>query len=412
MINNLFQNFLQTLLTNQPKRQLNLLYFFATFVFLFIAILARFHVSICEPDTMTYFDSGEIWAKGIIDKVRTPVYPIICHLSTYLGPFSLWTIVLLQFFVFCLSIKWLFNTLRLIFPDKHLTMFVSTALYAVNPAIVQNALSIMTESLSLSMTVLLLFIIVKGIKQKFAAKDVAGISVLYVVMLLIRPFFICFAPILVLFLFWINRTSTWRTIVASAIGVVLVGGVYLGYCYAYKQKYGVFTTTCVSVINFDAQLYEAGLIESPVYKLDNFDVVLANNRIVETRNAHFMTWVKHEIKETMLSGRQRFPLASLQYGGILIQLFVLQVPLSVVYLLTLIFGCWKFWQLIKYRSDVRIEAILFLIVVATVFTSVWGAFSNYSRLILPAYPCVCIIIAYFAQALKLRTDWSIGVNSR
>lgn len=382
------------------KSQLRLLVMGSGLLILFIFAVGGFHVSTVPVDTDTYFNAGENFANGKIDIARTPVYPLVCQFATLFGSACSYVIVLIQSIVFLYSIKWLYKTARLIFEKHPLVTFVVTALYAWNLAVAQYTLVIMSESLSLSCVALMFLIVVRGIKVGMTTRNSLLLMALYVVMLFLRPFFICFAPLLLLFFVFAYKNFTRRAIIAFWAGMVIVGGAYLGYCSVYKSHYGVFTTSCVPDINLNAQLYEAGLVDTPLWKIDVYDLKVEHDHNREVLLQNRGVWFRHMVDESLLSGRQLFPKIVLSHGGKTLQPLSLQISAGMLYLLTLVFSVITF---VRWRrgADVRIETLMALTIAGTVFTSVWGAFGVYTRLMLPCYTALCLVLGYFFTRFKV-----------
>lgn len=370
-------------------------------VMLFLLALGGFRVSTVEVDTMTYITAGDNFFAGVIDEARTPVYPVICHLAGFLGSAAgLYAVVLLQAVAFLASVVWLHKTARMMFPSHNLVAFIATALYAWNVGTVHYVLVIMTESLSLSAVVLMFWLIVKGMKQAFTSRDAIVLMTLYIVMLFLRPFFICFAPLLVLFYIFVRKQLSLKTVVAFWGGLAVVAAAYVGYSCAYKAQYGVFTTSCVPDINLNAQLYQAGLVDTAMWKKDSFNLVEehANNR--EVLMANKGVWFRHMLDETLMSSRQLFPKMVLSHGGKMAQPLSLQISGGMLYLITLLFAIVTLVRWRRCKADVRLDVLLLFTIVVTVVTSVWGAFGIYTRLMLPCYSALCLVLGRFFSRFK------------
>lgn len=368
-------------------------------VLLFLFVLGGFNVSTVEIDTMTYITAGDNIFAGHIDEARTPVYPVICHLCGYFGAAGMHVVVLLQSLVFLLSVVWLHKTARLVFQHSNLVAFISTALYAWNVGTVHYALTIMTESLSLSAVIFMFWFFAKGIRRSFTIVDALILMALYLVMLFLRPFFICFAPLLVLFYMFVFKKISLGASVAFWGGIALVSIAYVGYSSAYKSQYGVFTTSSVPDINLNAQLYEAGLVDTALWKKDVFDLVEEHTQNREVLMANKWVWFRHMLDESLMSSRQLFPKMVLSHGGKMAQPLSLQLSGGMLYLITIVFAvitCVR-W---RRKADVRLDVLLLITIVVTVVTSVWGAFGVYTRLMLPCYSALCLVLGRFFSLFK------------
>lgn len=397
----LANNLWQVMNTASDNKRLRVLQAGSVLVMLFLFVLGGFHISTVPVDSDTYIHAGERFFAGDIDQARTPVYPVICHLALCLGNAGMYLIALLQAVVFILSIKWLYKTAQMIFTEHNVVTFIVVALYAWNIAVVHYVLMIMTESLSLSCVVLLFMLIVKGIKGKFTIKDALIMTSLYVVMLFLRPFFICFAPLLVLYFIFARKNFDRGAIATFWAGLAIVGACYVGYCAAFNARYGVFTTSSVPDINLNAQLYEAGLLESPIWEADTVVMVRDHALNREVLMANRKAWFVHMCEESLLSARQLYPKIVLSHGGMMCQPLSLQISAGMLYLITLAFAIVTFVRWRRFKADVRIETLMLLSIIVTVVTSVWGAFGIYTRLMLPCYTALCIVLGYFFARFKV-----------
>ena len=397
----LANNLWQVMNTASDNKRLRVLQAGSVLVMLFLFVLGGFNISTVPVDSDTYIHAGERFFAGDIDQARTPVYPVICHLALCLGNAGMYLIALLQAVVFILSIKWLYKTAQMIFTEHNVVTFIVVALYAWNIAVVHYVLMIMTESLSLSCVVLLFMLIVKGIKEKFTIKDALIMTSLYVVMLFLRPFFICFAPLLVLYFIFARKNFNRGAIATFWAGLAIVGACYVGYCAAFNARYGVFTTSSVPDINLNAQLYEAGLLESPIWEADTVVMVRDHALNREVLMANRKAWFVHMCEESLLSARQLYPKIVLSHGGMMCQPLSLQISAGMLYLITLAFAIVTFVRWRRFKADVRIETLMLLSIIVTVVTSVWGAFGIYTRLMLPCYTALCIVLGYFFARFKV-----------
>lgn len=397
----LANNLWQVMNTASDNKRLRVLQAGSVLVMLFLFVLGGFHISTVPVDSDTYIHAGERFFAGDIDQARTPVYPVICHLALCLGNAGMYLIALLQALVFILSIKWLYKTAQMIFTEHNVVTFIVVALYAWNIAVVHYVLMIMTESLSLSCVVLLFMLIVKGIKEKFTVKDALIMTSLYVVMLFLRPFFICFAPLLMLYFIFARKNFGRGAIATFWAGLAIVGACYVGYCAAFNARYGVFTTSSVPDINLNAQLYEAGLLESPIWEADTVVMVRDHALNREVLMANRKAWFVHMCEESLLSARQLYPKIVLSHGGMMCQPLSLQISAGMLYLITLAFAIVTFVRWRRFKADVRIETLMLLSIIVTVVTSVWGAFGIYTRLMLPCYTALCIVLGYFFARFKV-----------
>ena len=149
--------------------------------------------------------------------------PAVCHTARLLlGEWNPYGISVFLFAIFLVSAIYFYKTTTYI-TDKPQVRLISTALYACNPAVISWCIEdIGTESLALSGVVFLCFLTCKSIYTKPTPTLSFLTCGLMFLLIMLRPFFICFVPVVLLSfaLSWRGRRASvatkWTTFVCLA----------------------------------------------------------------------------------------------------------------------------------------------------------------------------------------------------
>ena len=126
----------------------------------------HFVLSSCfTVDTYEYIRvDGFQWLRGVVDQFRLPFYPFIIDLCSVFGAYQLSVLFLFQFVCSALSVIALYFVMRKL-TDKPAIYLLTTAFYGMCSTVLDWDKTILTESLSLSLTVFMLFGLVYFIKN-------------------------------------------------------------------------------------------------------------------------------------------------------------------------------------------------------------------------------------------------------
>lgn len=211
-------------------------------------------------DTASYIKAGNVFLKGEMDAFRTPVYPlIISFFRMFLGDWFSTGVIVLQVLVFVLSV-YCFSILCSHFLKSRLAYNVVVAMYAFHPTMLIWQKLILTESLSVSVMVIFIYLLMRFIrKNDYYSVLFSQVALIFLVFL--RPSFIYLIPLNFIFWgYWIVK----KRFIHSLIGIV--GGLIItisfwGYCSSFEKQYGVWSSSNVSDVNQFWILSEAGLID-------------------------------------------------------------------------------------------------------------------------------------------------------
>lgn len=136
-------------------------------IFLFRIVYFLYLDYVFTPDSSEYISrDGFAWLHGSVDRYRLPVYPMLIDLCQFISEayYSL-VVCIVQLLISLLSIVVLYWTLKKLTDKKGICLLV-TFLYGTMSATSGWDKTLLTESLSLSLTVFIIFGIVSYIKDK------------------------------------------------------------------------------------------------------------------------------------------------------------------------------------------------------------------------------------------------------
>ena len=374
-------------------------------------------------DSGSYFTSGDVFASGHIDHLRTPVYPLLCHfLASISAQHTYEIIVILQLLVYLSSALPMYYAVSRLTRRKRFAA-VATALYTWSPMFGGYIHLIFTESFAISCTtylIALLTAIVLG-RHKIAATICTAIFIVFMIML--RPYFVCFVPAVALVMIYalIKSLHNRRYIIASIASIIGIASALGGYMAAYNRTYGSYSFSCVYELNRCLALKKLGLIptiESLNYfgyatKGDiNGDVIFMPESWVwqpsdqyrdmceKIYNDNFVTYTKAKIFDFLYSFVHFY--TGEMNSQVLESLF--HMRMSYFYVFAILFILLELYFLFWRKSCVIISAALALIFVGGVFTAIWGADSQFVRIMTPMMPCVFVMVPIFLSRFSISID--------
>ena len=145
-------------------------------------------------DSPTYKDLG-----NILTGLRTPIYPLLlAGLNALFGePLMNMVLVRLQSLVALCALGAFYYTVVRLTHRRYLAG-VFTLLFGLQPGVVGYETSVMTESLSISGVVFLVFLLVRYLDDRRKC-DAAGLGVLALFLVLLRPAFLYLVGVLAVF---------------------------------------------------------------------------------------------------------------------------------------------------------------------------------------------------------------------
>lgn len=208
--------------------------------------IALFYINDCSillsPDSYTYIDVNLRQVFSLKpDAARVPVYPLVLHTIRYIfGSQFIQFSVIFQYVIWFISIIYLYKTVDILTKHSKLSM-ISSVLYAIAPfAVIWNG-SILTESLTLSCTLIFLYYIIKYIKTDKVKYGIFCI-LLSLVLTFLRPTSLIYLAGLLVFIIVkliIEKCKKCDLICLATNFLCLLLVVFYAICF--HNEYGIFS---------------------------------------------------------------------------------------------------------------------------------------------------------------------------
>lgn len=423
---------------------LKVIYTCAIIAMFLLVNLFRIHPNF--PDTKTYFSAGELLCNGIIDELRTPVYPLLCHLAK-----TLWSshpaiiVAAVQIAVFLSSISVMYNMCKLFIVSKSIR-FVVSLIYACLPCFSLWTLCVLTESFSICFLLAFCYTVVlccKKTKKRYSAYY----FVLLLLLLFIRPIFIFLIPIaFILWIYVLLKDGKNCTIILNFSFTILASMAFAGYCKAFEDRYGYLATSSVSTHNQYYILRQADIVDTTLIEnvrmrhdvmhyLDSIPADSAHHFEIEELRNKYEDKALHEFTSANIKVHiVPYSIFSLQKFKRLYGDFALTYrycKIRIPFVATTIISAFNFFANITLRALCLwlfttgfifivlgfkrhkmpiMSLFLWIIAVANVFSAIVGAQAEYARLIVPCMPLVLIITAMIADMLTVRIKKNIPIH--
>lgn len=139
------------------RQQLTAIYMLALAATVFMATFFSIRIG---TDTASYFNAGEIFANGSIDYFRTPVYPLVCHLSQIIcNQHPNIIVAAIQLVVFYISVFFMYRLCGFMINSQSIKFFISS-FYACAPNFLLPTFAILSESMSISLLVMFCYSVI------------------------------------------------------------------------------------------------------------------------------------------------------------------------------------------------------------------------------------------------------------
>mgnify|MGYP004449052635 CR=1 FL=1 len=221
--------------------------------YIYIVAVINALLLICFGETKIFYDTQSYisaWEASIshlkIDILRTPIYPLFIGLCKIFGGDFWKVVVLLQNVIFLFSVFY-FKKITSLFIESKNVVFIITILYIITPGICHWTNCILTDALAISGTVFLFYNILYFITtNKWSYIVYSTLWLLFLVFL--RPSFIYLLFICLLAWIYMLKKDKKKAIYGIS-GVLIVISLYCGYCFKFKEYYGIFATSSVGTLN-------------------------------------------------------------------------------------------------------------------------------------------------------------------
>ena len=375
-------------------------------------------------DSGSYFLAADVFMRGEIDFLRTPLYPLICRFAAWLSAPNAFTIIaVMQEAVFLCSIVAIFNAIATLGISRRIALFITSA-YALCPVLFLYSNLIFTESLAISFSAFFVCTIANTLFGKHQLAAAVTMPPLLFLMIMLRPFFVCFIPvaaIVLLYSLYVNRHNI-RHAVAIASASACVAFALLGYCSWYYSTFGKFAFSCVYELNRCNYLYYGDFMDSvegltyysyttqPDINGDSISINLAwrwkpsdsyRKECEKVYEQNKVRYIKNKVIDFHQALYHDFFYANrhipiLYYFGRLIVVNLAQICMFILLFIAIEA------LYIKQRSPLTIiSGSMATICIATIFTSIWGAYADYGRLMMPMMPCLFVMAAIFLNRFTI-----------
>lgn len=416
------------------KQQLAVIYSCTLIATIIVIVFFKYQIT---PDTPSYFSAGKVFLDGGIDPLRTPIYSLICIFGEAIYPNQPYFIIfLMQLAVFYISLYYFYRLCNNYLSQKYITFFVSL-IYAFAPHYILWTKTILTESLAISITIILCYIVLMSYKTSKIKYSFISFLLL-TTLLFLRPIFIFIVPILLLlWLYLFIKERKYIAYTLNILSVLITFALYFGYCKSYEKQYGIFGTSNVSTINQyrilrNHSLADPNVIKDKIIRADVKQTIANStdsiwcagelNYLFKTYgNGMVQQYVNDNIKAHLKSyifislkrfGKMRGDDTIDVYCGagsisalyvptlMILHLFSLSFrELSLFMLFT--FG-WFVYLGIRQRKMPIYTLFLWITIFANIFTAVVGAPAEQTRLISPINALVLLLFAKVLDTLSAK----------
>lgn len=386
-------------------------------------VYRTYGVVICSFDTLTYRYAAISLQHGSLDIFRTPCYPMImnvCWKASSSTGYGL--LIIVQIFMFYVSVCNLYWTMLRLNIAKNIATIVTT-IYALYPQTILAALAVLTESFSISVSVCLITFFVKWLKNcRFI--DFIGMSMSLLFLLFLRPSFLYILVALAAILIILGFRSEYKKC-AQLLSILIVSScIMLGYCKLIEAKSGVFTPSTVGIYNTGHNFISMGKLERN--NSEFLDKCLAFNLECMDDKGEFVVYdkcdgtifppaqVDHELQQVkqqdrfvMLKVLFRNLQNSVYNTGENIKFGRIVLDFGLIYLVLFLITCVLCYRALNERKLPLVACLLWLMCIGNLLVNLIGAYSDWSRLFLPSFPLLLILIAQMCNLFKI---WRMPSN--
>lgn len=364
------------------------------------------HFYSVAPDTATYYSASEMIMNGQIDSFRTPLYPLTIGLMTLIFKnvtVAYTAIVVLQWLIYAVAL-YFFGKVLGYFKVKEKVRFC-TLLFMMVPLFAKYNQFILTESLSQSFLIFLIWLYIKCY-EKPSLKNQSYVWGMVLLMIALRPSWIFLIPVIIIFVALCLRARKCvkcRVVLPGILLSMAVVGIIIGYVAEINYKYHFKSISIVTTINNFSFMREiktlprgdfgndelVAAVDSCYQVPDNMTGYYSQachliERFGESEVTRFVNVVMGENKQLIARETvKRFIVSSVQLIKIIP--FIIELPIVCLYFFLL---CWAYilCRLIYVRKQLdAMSLILFMLYAGIIITGIAGASTEAPRLI---YTCL------------------------
>ena len=426
-LNKLLYRFNEIAGSGDSRTQLIMIYTFSILSIIFLGIGTEITFS---TDTASYLDAGTTIINGNIDQFRTPLYPLICYLPRlFNSPSAYFLIVLVQQLIFLLSVYAFYQTARIIIRSNK-TVFFSTIFYACCPGIILWNQCILSESPAISGMVFFIYSLAKFIHRP-TLKTALYSNLFLFLLIMLRPGFIYLIPVNLLFWGYLLLKKRNRITTAGISGALLVSALFTLYCIRFQKEYQLFSLSVVGMYNQYYLLRKADFInvneiytnnenlkkdllktlpDKEISVYDEEVKPLAGKYGYAAINDLVRNTIRKHSEEYLLMTAKRFhQINSFKIFNVYAEmdsqivkayaygiLFIFNLTFRIIYFFLTVYGICLICFSFKKKRIPALSAAMWIITACHLFSTIAGAQSEWSRLLVPCTPililmaCQCI----------------------
>jgi len=390
-------------------------------------------------DTASYINYHANILQGETDGSRTPVYPYFIKLIGLFGQQDLiGNVVTAQIVISFLTIILFYKIAQACF-KKRPVILATSLLYGVMLPVVNFDKVVITESLSVSFSVVFIYMLISYL-QKPGNGKAWGLTLSVFMAIMLRPSFIYLLPLVIFFwlLRWLIYKKDWKEclsgLAASAVVILLL----LGYSGLNKKNTGFNGISRVSNNNEMAVIVSAGIymdgndseISAAIKSNLELNKICGNPKksginIMKTYDSDrihrfIMNCIKNQ--PTAYAWHICSKLTDLEHENIFtnyaehktnflafrienVEYLVFCVTFNILYLflgldLVLIIARW-----VRSKQAPWFRIILWLLITGQLAVAILGGYSEYQRLILAAIPALLILLFSYVDRICFAIDW-------
>lgn len=408
--------------------KLRYIYLFAIVNCLIMTYIFKVDVSI---DTPTYIDAWTMLQNGQIDKFRTPVYPVFLGVMNIIcGDNYLWYVVAVQHVVFLVSIRYLYVLMINTISNQKI-VFILILFYALYPCVATYNCCIATETFAVSCLIFLLYSIWGLYINRLYRYGLYSFIWLFLLVFL-RPAVIYLLPIT--FLCWsilaIKEIKFFNVSVLLGIaGSVVVSILLIAYMFMFKNTYGIFTPSGISLNNKYSIAKAAAVIDYDSIENDEIFSCLVNENNINAIgkeaeniiNTVGMKGFSDLVDNSIRQNKEKYVLRLFQnirnasddnlfepsyrigYIGFISD--IMGIKINILYFLFLLYTFILIRWMRCHKEFAFFSCLLFMIGVSNYILIVIASPGEYGRLSLPAIPAYLIMIGRMLDSIQIK-----GIN--
>jgi len=376
-----------------------------------------------DCDTPSYIDAWDSFTNGTIDLLRTPVYPAFLGLlKNILGqPLYMWIAILIQHFIFFLSIGILYKLIRLFAGSSRIAFWI-TLFYSSYPGFTFTNNWGLTQSFALSGCVFIIYLTLLLCKQPTIWRG-GLFTFMLLFLLFLRPGLVYFLP--VFFLSWVLYLfKNKRTGVIGLVGVVIAALTVFFYMKAFERQYGLFTFTGITVKNQFTIARDAGFFDSSSDLVRDYDktyeeiypkehnwsmvdkVYYSKHKITDVYDSINNAFRKDPIRWVAFCYDRLYRSAQEPLSGLCQikykekKLDIVGPMVNTIYLFVFFYSILLIYWIIKRKMVPWLSLLLCMLIICNTITTIVGA--PYGSYILPVTPFYLMLIAQVLSCMKFK----------